>query len=42
MSLYYTDKADTDTDTYNKAQAYSKEEKAKFKQILGDANLDKK
>ena len=42
MNLDYTDKADTDTDTYNKAQAYSKEEKAKFKQILGDANLDKK
>ena len=43
MSLYYTDKADTDTDTYNKApEYYSEEQRARFKQILGDANLDKK
>ena len=39
MSLDYTDKADTDTDTYNKAPEYSEEQRAKFKQILKDANL---
>ena len=39
MSLDYTDKADTD----NKAQAYySEEQREEFKEILGNANLDKK
>ena len=40
MSLDYTDKADTDTDTYNKApEYYSEEQRARFKQILEEPKI---
>lgn len=43
MSLDYDTEADTEANTNNKAQQYySDEQRAEFKQILKDAELNKK